>query len=144
MLLSWKGTLALEDYVRETRALIQSLRAQADALEKGLKEFMRLQTEPSRVLIMETGHLLRKPDGWNVADDIQRMLENGKKTMPRDELIKTLVENDLVKGATPPVRIAAARRAITMGKLKGYLRIKDELVHWVPGIYENPRLRKNM
>jgi hypothetical protein len=54
------------------------------------------------------------------------------------------VENDLVKGATPPVRIAAARRAITMGELKGYLRVKNDLVHWVPGIYENPRLRKNM
>jgi hypothetical protein len=86
--LSWKVNLALEDYVRETRALIQSLRAQADALEKGLKEFMRLQGgAPSRALVLESGRLLRKPDGWNVADDIQRLLETGKKTMPRDELI---------------------------------------------------------
>lgn len=106
---------------------------------------MRLQAgAPSRVLVLDSGRLLRKPDGWNVADDIKKLLENGKKAMRRDDLIKTLVEGDLVKGATPQVRIAAARRAITMGEVKGYLSIKNELVHWVPGIYENPRLRKNM
>jgi hypothetical protein len=108
-----------------------------------LKETLRKETG-SHPGVLDGGHLLRKPDGWNVADDIKKLLDNGKKTMPRDELVTTLVEGDLVKGATSSVKVASARRAITMGELKGYLRIKNELVHWVPGIYENPRLRKNI
>jgi hypothetical protein len=64
--------------------------------------------------------------------------------MLKDDLVKTLVDDDLVKGATRQIRISAARRAITVGTLKGYLRIKGETVHWIPGVYENPRLQKNV
>jgi hypothetical protein len=143
-LLFWKGNLALEDYVREARAHARALRAQADSIDKHLKELLRLEPTTASSVHSVNGQFLRKPDGWNVADDIKRLLKAGEKSVPRQELIKTLVENDLVKGTTPSIRIAAARRAITMGEVKGYLRIEDELVHWVPHVYENPRLRKNI
>jgi len=132
--------MALEDYVREARALVKSLRAQADSIEKQVRELLRLEPiVPPGVL--EDGQLLRRPAGWNVADGIEPLLKDGP--MRRNDLIRILVDRKLVKVAAPSVMVAAARRAITLGELKGYLRIEGEMVRWVPGVYENPRVRKN-
>ena len=75
--------MALEDYIRETRALIKSFRDQADTLEKQLQTTLSLLS--AGVLKEEQ----RKPTTWKPADDIQRILDYGKKTMLRNELIQS-------------------------------------------------------
>jgi hypothetical protein len=58
--------------------------------------------------------------------------------------VRALVDQGRVKGATRQIKIAAARRAVTVGTAKGYLRIEGDSVHWVPGAYENTRLQKKL
>ena len=133
-------SMALEDYIRETRALIKTFRDHADTLEKQLQTTLSLLSAE----VLKGGKLdEKKPDAWKVADDIQRILEDGAKHMLRDELTKLLVERDLVGGADRNTKFSAARRAITNGLNKGYLRLKGETVHWVPNVYQNSRLPKN-
>ena len=125
-MLTFASSVALEDYIRETRALINSFRDHADTLEK------HLQTTLS---VLPAGQLIRKPTTWKPADDIERILEQGAKTMRREELIQVLVENKLVggDGADDPQRHQYATEAIRRGLKQGYLSENgDETVHWVP------------
>jgi hypothetical protein len=121
------------DLIEGMLAKAKALRRLADSIETNARQLESMDTlsEPTRTA-----------DAWNVADDIRIILEDGGKTMLRDDLIRALVDGDKVKGETRAIKIAAARRAITVGKNKEYLRIDGETVHWIPGIYENPRLGK--
>jgi hypothetical protein len=52
------------------------------------------------------------------------------------------VENDMVGGPNRDMKVAAAKRAITSGLSKGYLREDGEILRWVPGVYVNKRVRR--
>lgn len=123
------------DLIEKMLEKAKALRRLADSIETNARQLESMDS---------LGEPTKTADAWNVADDIRIILEDGAKTMLRDELVQALVDGNKVKGETRAVKIAAARRAITVGKNKGYLRIDGETVHWIPGIYENPRLQKNI
>jgi hypothetical protein len=136
--------MALEDeYVRATQALIESLRARADALEKTLRETLSVQPAiPAGVV--EEGKLLRKPAAWRAADHIERILERGKKTMKKDDLVRLMVEQQMVGGKDDNQREQYANEAIRRGVLFGYLKEdRSGTIHWVPGI-RNSRVTKKL
>jgi hypothetical protein len=123
--------MALEDYIRETRALIKSFRDHADTLEKNLQ--VTLSLHPAGVL-GGGQHADPKPTTWRTADDIERLLDRGAKTMKRDELIRILVEQKLVGGADELQRSQYAGHAIRQGLFFGYLSENgDGTVRWLPG-----------
>jgi hypothetical protein len=138
--------MALEDdYVRATQALIESLRSRADALEKTLREAF---TSPPAIPhgVLDGGRLIRKPTTWKTADDIERLLEGGAKTMPRGELVQILADNRLVGGdeADDVRRHQYAEEAIRRGIMYGYLSQNgDGVVHWLPGVRKS-RVRKKL
>jgi hypothetical protein len=95
---------------------------------------------------LENGKVRKPPLAWKTADDIQILLEDGKVTMPKDELIRTLVERNLVGGKTLNKKYESAWLAITTGVVKKYLRVdgdaENALVHWIPGVRVNRRVSK--
>ena len=129
LVLTFASSMALEDYIRETRALIKSFRDQADTLEKQLQATLSLLS--AGVLKEEQ----RKPTTWKPADDIQRILDYGKKTMLRNELIQSRREQAGGRrrggrSTAPPV----CYRGYTPWPRRGYLSENgDGTVHWVPG-----------
>lgn len=123
-------------------ALLQKAR-EYEMMAAHLRESARMMKGDSVVMDATTGDMFRKPDAWRVADDLETILENGEKTMPRDALIQYLVENDLVAGKDLLTKVASAKRALTLGITKGYLRESGGIIHWIPGIYVNTRVRKN-
>jgi len=136
--------MALEDdYVRATRALIDSLRSRADALEKTLRDAFNVQPAiPAGVI--EDGKLARKPAAWRAADHIERLLERGKKTMGKTALVKIMVEQQMVGGKDDDQREQYANEAIKRGVLFGYLKEdRSGTIHWIPGI-RNSRVTKKL
>jgi len=135
--------MALEDYIREARAQAKALRAQADSIEKHLRELLRVQPNvPAGVL--KDGQLIRKPTTWKTADDIERILEFGKKTMKRAALIKTLVDQELVGGKDEAQRTQYAELALEKGFDGKYLKEdRDTTIHWIPGVRKS-RVRKKL
>jgi hypothetical protein len=132
--------MALEDYIRETRALIKSFRDHADALEKHLQTTLSLH--PAGVL--KGGQPVRRLTTRKTADDIERLLDHGAKTMKRDELIQILVEQRLVGGKDNDRRKQYANEAIRHGLSLGYLsENSDGAVHWVPN-KRRSRMGKNV
>lgn len=145
--------MALEDYVRQTRELIQSLRDQAEAssasakaslaeakaLEKNLKGFLGQKASIPPGVLTKEGRLLRPPTTTaKGADAIERLLEWGAKTMKRDDLAQFLVDNRLVGTENlSEIRLFQyADFAIDSGlKAKPpYLRQdSDGTIHWLPG-----------
>lgn len=123
--------MALEDYVRETRAQIRRLRSLADALEDGLE---LLRGQPAVPLKDE--QLIRKPTTtWKAADHLERLLEKGAKTMKRTVLIKALVDQNLVGGQIDARRRQYASLAIEKGLERKYLKEDREgVIHWIPDV----------
>jgi hypothetical protein len=137
--------MALEDYARETRALIKSFREQADALEKQLHAVLGLQPAVPPGVLSE-GKLVRKPTTWKTADDIERLLEAGAKTMKHAELVQILVDQKLVggDGADDAQRHQYANEAIRRGVMYGYLKEdRSGTIHWIPGVRKS-RVRKKL
>jgi hypothetical protein len=134
--------MALEDYIREARARIKVLRDQADAIEATLKGLHAQPTAPAGVP-NEDGKLAHKPAAWRAADHIERLLERGKKTMGRTDLVKTLVEQKMVGGKDDDQREQYANEAIRRGIMFGYLKEgRSGTVHWVPGIRKSRVTKK--
>jgi hypothetical protein len=95
---------------------------------------------------LEGGRVKKPPLAWKTADDIQILLEDGKVTMPKDQLIQILVDRNLVGGKTVKKKYESALLAITNGATKGYLRVEgngeNALVQWIPGERENKRVSR--
>ena len=75
--------MALEDDIRETHALEKQLQATLSLLPAGA---------------FSGEQIVRKPTGRRTADYIERLLEGGKKTIGRADLVDTLVELKMVGG----------------------------------------------
>ena len=133
--------MALEDYIREARARIKVLRDQADAIEDTLKGLHVQPTAPAGVP-NEDGKPVRKPAAWRTADHIERLLDRGKKTMRRTDLVKTLVEQKMVGGKDDDKREQYAEEAISRGIMFRYLEDRSGTVHWVPGVRKSRVTKK--
>lgn len=124
------------------------------ALELKAKEYEKIAKhlrESARILRglagpvegISEGQPVRRPDAWRTADDIELLLEQGKKAMPAGDLLNTLADRRLVAGESFDDRIANARKALTRGQNIGYLEIVDDIVRWIPGKRVNPRLSRS-
>jgi hypothetical protein len=82
----------------------------------------------------------RRPNAWNVADDIEELLGAGP--LSEEGLLGMIVEKNMVKGDTTPLKVANARKAITRGVNIGYLRRVGDTIAWMPGIRVNTRIAK--
>ena len=93
--------------------------------------------------MLKEGQLVRKPQAWRTADSIERILSAGKKTMVRDDLVETLVEQKLVGGQDDDQRRQYANEAIRRGGMSGYLNEeRNGTIHWVPGIRKSRVTKK--
>ena len=107
------------------------------ALEK------QLQTELSLLEHSNGEQIVRKPTSRKTADYIERLLEGGKKTMRRADLVDRLVEQKLVGGKDENRREQYANEAIRLGIMYGYLKEdRSGTVHWVPGIRKSRVTKK--
>ena len=111
--------MALEDDIHETRALETQLQTSLNLLPAGA---------------FGGEQIARKPTGRRTADYIERLLEGGKKTMGRADLVDTLVKLKMVGGKNDDQREKYANEATRSGLQSGYLTENgDGTVHWVPG-----------
>ena len=118
--------MTLEDDICETRALEKQLQTTLSLLPAGA---------------FNAEQVARKPTSRSTADYIERLLEGGKKTMGRADLVDTLVELKMVGGKDENRREQYANEAIRLGIKYGYLKEdRSGTVHWVPGIRKS-RLR---
>jgi hypothetical protein len=121
--------MAFEDDIRETRALEEQLQTTLNRLPAGA---------------FSGEQIVRKRGSWNTADYIERVLEGGKKTMGRTDLVKTLVEQKMVGGKDDDQREQYANEAIKRGVMFGYLKeARDGTIHWIPDV-RKPRVGKKL
>jgi hypothetical protein len=141
-LLSWKGNLA-RDLIDVIKKEIRDHENAIETLKDMLRKASRIGSSgtPPGVLTAE-GNLIRKPTATaKVADSIEMLLEYGKKTMKRGELIKALADQNLVGGKDEDQRFQSASEAIRRGLIvspphkTGYLKEDpDTTIHWVSGV----------
>lgn len=125
------------------RELVEAIKreiADTEARLTWLKEMLRKEigkgaAVPPGVLTPE-GRLYRKPTTtWKPADAIERLLEDGAKTMKRAALVKALVDQQLVGGKDDQKRRQYAELAIDTGISEGYLKEdRDTTIHWIPEV----------
>lgn len=118
------------DFVEAGKAKIRELEAAIAAIRESLRAVGGLDAD-----VLEAGQPKRKPKSWKPADSIERLLEWGAKTMKRDDLISTLIEQRMVGGTDDDLRRQYATDAIERGLLHGYLKEDpDATVHFIPGV----------
>ena len=132
------------DLVGEMFAKAKDLRRLAESIEDNARQLRSMQAGAVPSGMLKEGQLVRKPKAWRTADWIERLLERGKKTMGRDDLVGKLVEEKLVGGKDDEQREQYANDAIRRGIMFGYLKEdRSGTVHWVPGIRKS-RVTKNL
>lgn len=87
---------------------------------------------------------VKRSVNWRTADSIEEILQAGQISMQEDKLLTKLVDDNLVEGNTEDDKLASARKALSMGTAKGYLKRDDGKIFWVPGVRHNARVRKKL
>ncbi|HTF66997.1 MAG TPA: hypothetical protein VK638_30370 [Edaphobacter sp.] len=112
-------------------AIKNTIREHEKAIAR-LKEMLRIHDSGVGVLTVD-GHLKRKPKTWKAADDLERILDFGKNTMKRAELVEGMVKDKRIGSSDDAERAKNATEAIRRGLVAGYLKENpDTILHWIP------------